>query len=231
MESTYVDLFATKGIEYLLVLGFLPVLALFWRFLNESGYTAPALAMAGSAARSVSPWFRLHDGIFYHQGHTWAEPESEDVVRVGIDDFAQKLLGKASMLRLPEVGTRVEQGERGLSLAIGEKSIDILSPVGGEIIERNEAVLRTPEIVNADPYGSGWLMKVRVPKMESNLKNLLSGTLAGAWMDEAVDGLRTRLSGEMGMLLQDGGVPVAGMARNLSPDGWDEIAKEFLMTL
>ncbi|MBI5503397.1 MAG: glycine cleavage system protein H [Deltaproteobacteria bacterium] len=230
METTYVDLFATKGIEYLLVLGFLPVLAIFWRMLNASQYAAPVLAMAEATAGAVSPWFRIHEGIFYHQGHSWAEPEGIDVVRVGIDDFAQKLLGKASVVELPEVGARVEQGDRGLRVGIGGKSVEILSPVDGEIVERNEEVLRRPELINADPYGSGWLMKVRVPKMEANLRNLLSGTLASAWMEETVDGLRTRLAGEMGMLLQDGGVPVAGMARNLSPEGWDEIAKDFLLT-
>ncbi len=228
--SVYVDLFATKGIEYLLVLSFLPMLAVFWKFLNTTVEVAPALAYAGATAGAPTPWFSLPHGIFYHQGHTWAEPESDDVVRVGIDDFAQKLVGMPSSLELPERGAYVEQGEKALSLNVDSRSIDVLSPVEGEVVALNEEAIKDPSLINNDPYGNGWLMKVKVPKMKTNLRNLLCGDLAGAWMEKNVDALRARMAGEVGMVLQDGGMPVAGIAKNLSPEGWDDIAKEFLLT-
>ena len=121
--------------------------------------------------------------MYYHQGHSWAIPENDDVVRVGIDDFAQKLVGKIDAITFPEVGSQVSQGEKGWSLLAGAKSIDMLSPVDGKVVEINERLLSSPESIGKDPYGQSWLMKVQAPKISANLKNLLSGGLAGKWME------------------------------------------------
>ena len=106
---TYVDIFATKGIEYLLGIGFLLVLAPFWRFLRvpaRSGIEAVRRAMA-----SVAQWFSLPEGLFYHQGHSWVMPQGAELVKVGVDDFAQRLVGKSNKISLPKVGSRIEQGD------------------------------------------------------------------------------------------------------------------------
>ncbi len=231
MESSgYVDIFATKGIEYLLVLGFLFSLILYWKFLSQPAGRAPALAAASRPVFSLNPWFSLAEGLFYHQGHSWAVPEQRNVVRVGIDDFAQQLLGELSSVDLPQIGTRLEQGEKGWKLWVDSKSIDVLSPVEGKVLAVNEEILKVPDLINQDPYRKGWLMKVEVPNTKKNLKNLLSGRLAKAWMEETVDTLRQKMGGELGIALQDGGVPIAGIARALSPDKWDEVAMEFLLS-
>ena len=89
MGSTYVDIFATKGIEYILVITFLVLLIGFWRFLM--GGRKPIAAMARAARRITRSWFGLPEGVFHHQGHAWAVPEGGDQVRVGLDDFVGKL--------------------------------------------------------------------------------------------------------------------------------------------
>jgi glycine cleavage system H lipoate-binding protein len=227
--SGYVDIFATKGIEYLMVIGFLMMLVVFWRALSRS----PRIAVAQvHGARPAGPqaWFDLAEGLFYHQGHTWAAPEEDGVVRVGLDDFAQKLLGVAQSVHVPGVGSTVEQGEKGIRFFVNSKSIEVLSPVGGEVLAINEAVLRSPGLINEDPYGKGWLFKVRVPRLSANLRNLLSGRLARVWMDGTVRLLKRRMEGDLGPVLQDGGVPVIGIAKDLSPDQWEDIAADFLHT-
>jgi glycine cleavage system H protein len=86
---TYVDIFATKGIEYLLVIGFLLAVVPFWRILRvpaRTGIEAVRKAMA-----SVAQWFSLPEGLFYHQGHSWLMPQGAELVKVGVDDFAQKV--------------------------------------------------------------------------------------------------------------------------------------------
>ena len=93
----------------------------------------------------------------------------------------------------------------------------------------NHAVVDSPGLVNNDPYGDAWLMKIRVPE-SSNLKNLLSGRFARAWMEESVHSLREVMAGDLGMVMQDGGIPVSGFARNLDEERWEDIAAEFLMT-
>jgi glycine cleavage system H protein len=227
---SYVDLFATKGIEYLLVIGFLLVLVLYWRLLNQPAKAPLALRVAATRVAPLRGWFQLAEGLYYHQGHTWAMPEDNDVVRIGIDDFAQSLLGKPQSINLPRIGTRIEQGEKGWNLQVDSKSIDMLSPVNGEVVAINEEIIESPDLVNQDPYGKGWLAKVRVSKLKTDIKNLLSGRLATAWIQETQDALRERMTGHLGLALQDGGLPVTGIARILSPENWDEMAMEFLLS-
>lgn len=229
MGDNYVDLFATKGLEYILVIAFLVTLVVFWRFLNRP--TPRSAAFVGQEPKgATTSWFLLPAGFYYHQGHSWALSESDDVVRVGIDDFAQKLLGRPRSINLPRIGARIGQGEKGWELQVDSKSIAMLSPVNGEVIAVNEEIVKSPGLVNQDPYEKGWLLKVKASKMKTDFKNLLHGKLAGAWIEETVDALRARMAGDLGVVLQDGGIPVVGMAKSISPDKWDEIASEFLLT-
>jgi glycine cleavage system H protein len=225
---TYVDIFATKGVEYLLVIAALLLFIPFWRMVSRPA-TAVYEAVEGIVP-AINEWFHLPERMYYHQGHSWAMPEQGDLVRVGIDDFAQKLVGKIDAVRLPPVGSRLTQGEKGWSLSAGKKSIEMLSPVDGEIVEINESLVNSPESIGKDPYGKSWLMKVRAPKISANLKNLLSGGLAQKWMEGVREALLARMNYNIGAVSQDGGMPVDGIARNLDRERWDEIVKEFLLT-
>ena len=111
MESfQYVDIFATKGIEYVIVMVFLAGFVYFSRYLS---HRAPAPAEASAHPRSFVEYFRVPDGYHFHQGHTWLKAEGDQLVSVGMDDFAQKLLGKVDTIRLPAVGEKLAQGEKG----------------------------------------------------------------------------------------------------------------------
>ncbi len=226
MGHNYVDLFATKGLEYILVIAFLSTLVVFWRFLNRQ--RRPAVSTPRRSPRLE--WFTLDDTLYYHQGHTWAYPEGANAVRVGIDDFAQKLVGKMDSVELPPVGTHLFQGEIGWRFRVGDTLVELLSPVEGEVVAVNEEAKKSPDVLNRDPYGRGWLMLVKISSMKSNLRNLLSGALAGAWMEQTVERLRRRISGNLGVALQDGGVPVNGIAKSISPDEWVEVTREFFLT-
>lgn len=225
---TYVDIFATKGVEYLLVISVLLLFIPFWRMVSK-----PAAALteaAGGIIPAIGNWFRLpEEKIYYHQGHSWAVPEDHGLVKVGIDDFAQKLVGRIDAIRFPQVGAQLTQGEKGWSLLAGKKSIDMLSPVDGRVVAINEALLSSPGSVSTDPYGQAWLMKVQAPKISANLKNLLTGGLARKWMEGVRENLLARMDYNLGAVSQDGGVPVDGIAKNMDRERWDEIAKEFFL--
>jgi glycine cleavage system H lipoate-binding protein len=225
---TYVDIFATKGIEYLLVIGFLLVLVPFWRFLRvpaRAGMEAVRRAMA-----SVAQWFSIPEDLYYHQGHSWVMPQGAELVKVGLDDFAQRLVGSTNKISLPKVGSRIAQGDVGWKLDIDSKTIDMLSPVTGDVVAVNKDIVRNPLLINQDPYGKGWLMMVKPDNQRATVKNLLSGKLATAWMEKTADALRERMGGELGVVYQDGGLPVSGIAKALAPDAWDTMASEFLLT-
>jgi glycine cleavage system H lipoate-binding protein len=230
MESfKYVDMFATKGIEYLLILGFLLILVIFWRFLNKPSKAAIKPAV-DKITTSLIDWFRIADNYYYHQGHSWVIPENKNEAKVGLDDFAQKLIGKPSNIVLPEVGSTLKQGEKGWQFKYGSKAIDMISPVNGQVVAVNKEVINSPGLINEDPYQNGWLIKVKNPKLTSDLKNLLSGNLAKFWMQETIEKVGNLLSNNKGLALQDGGQVITGFAKEIADDKWDQLSREFLLT-
>ncbi|CAN5606221.1 MAG: glycine cleavage system protein GcvH [Nocardioidaceae bacterium] len=101
------------------------------------------------------------DELKYTAEHEWVRVDGDSVV-VGITDYAQSQLGDIVYVSLPESGDTIEPG-----VSIGElestKSVsDLFAPVSGVVTERNEQLDSTPELVNSDPYGEGWLIKVRI---------------------------------------------------------------------
>lgn len=226
MEALTNDPFATKGIEYLVCLAFLGSLPVYWRHLNGAPRLAPEREYA--AGRVLSGWFHLPEEARFHPGHTWAAPVAASRFRVGLDDFAQKVLGAPAAVALPSVGSRLESGGRGWSLDVGGHRFEMPAPVAGRVVARNEAALHNPALINADPYGSGWLLEVETPRWRSGLRSLLQGRRAQEWLGRAEDALRLRMSPEIGAVLQDGGVPVSGIARALSEEKWEELARELL---
>jgi hypothetical protein len=102
--------------------------------------------------------------------------------------------------------------------------------VKGEVVEVNDEVIRSPQLVCDDPYERGWLLKVRAANAAAAVKNLLPQRLAGAWMDEVYEELGGLMGGELGVVLQDGGPPLPGFAAQVAGDRWPEIASRFFLT-
>ena len=226
----YVDIFATKGIEYIVAIAFLLLLVWFWRWLNKPSFEMAVPGEVKTIRISLVDWFKMADDYYYHQGHSWVNPGKDGSARIGIDDFAQKLIGKPAKLKLPKIGTYLNQGENGLTFEIDGKNIHFLSPVDGEVVALNEKVIKSPEIINQDPYGEGWLIKVKSDRFKVNLKNLLRHNVARAWIHDQVDKLSTMISKNYGIVLQDGGTIRNGFAKDLAPDHWDHLAAEYFLT-
>jgi len=220
----FVDIYASKGIEYLIVLAFLGAFVLFSRYLIGPRAAAPARAPADDATR-----FRVPEGFHFHPGHGWYRPEGPSTGKVGLDDFARKLVGKIDAVDLPAVGSRVAQGGKGWSLVVDDVPIPMLSPVGGEVVEVNPEVLRSPGILREDPYEKGWLLRVKSPRIGAEARSLLSGKVARAWMESAIERLQP-VNPQLGQLLQDGGLPVEGLAHVLGGEQWQDLAKAHLLT-
>jgi len=130
-QYQWVDFFATKGLKYLLIFGFWLTLFPFWRFLM--GPARRVSAFVSRAIEALSGWFNFPQTLYYHQGHSWAKPE-DGLVKVGLDDFAQKLLGRPDSIELPLMGGKVKQGDIGWRMRIEGNIIEMLSPVSGEVM-------------------------------------------------------------------------------------------------
>lgn len=229
MEGFYYhDLFSTKGIEYVLVMIFLGAFVIFSYLTFRAAKGSQVVT--SEKRRLMYPLFKIPENMYYHRGHSWVFPEGEKLARIGIDDFAQKLIGKIDEIRIPRIGEELSQGDVAMTLVVDGKEIKMLSPVDGEIIDVNESVLRDPEKIMRDPYGEGWLLRAYCPNLESNLKNLLPGRLAARWIDIVRESLFPKVEYNLGAVLQDGGVPISGMAKQIFPDSWDEVVKEHFLT-
>jgi glycine cleavage system H protein len=110
----------------------------------------------------------------YTAEHEWVRP-GEGALRVGITDYAQKQLGDIVFVTLPEPGTPVEAG-RPFGEVESPKSVsEIYAPVNGTVTARNDALTDTPNLINSDPYGQGWLVEIE-PSGEQDLGDLLDAT-------------------------------------------------------
>lgn len=129
--------------------------------------------MAEVAKKKSVAELSFPDTMSYHPEHAWACKE-DDVVRVGISDYAQDQLGDVIFVGFPRVGERFDQGES-FGIVESAKSVSTLyMPVSGEIVAINEDVDGDPELINKQPYGDGWLVIVKPDSSDNALSGLLT---------------------------------------------------------
>jgi glycine cleavage system H lipoate-binding protein len=194
----------------------------------------PAVAKIAAAAEprfvpTLVGGFRVPENLRYHPGHTWALSESPSLVRIGIDDFASKLVGKIDSINLPQRGTWVRQGQKIWSVVRDGKKIDMVSPIEGSVTDINEEVVKNPALAKSDPYGDGWMVTVQSPDAKTNYRNLLGGQLARWWTEEAAGRLQQKFAMPMPALAQDGGVAVDDLTVNLPEGDLEKLTHEFFL--
>lgn len=117
----------------------------------------------------------MPEELYYHQENSWVKVESDGTVRVGMDDFYQKQAGETTYIDLPFEGDTVSQGETCGKIQSSKWVGKLISPISGEIVEANSELENDCRLINKDPYGSGWIMKIKPSNLEEELKNLAHG--------------------------------------------------------
>ena len=120
----------------------------------------------------------------YLESHEWVRLESDGAVTVGISDHAQGALGDLVFVDAPEVGKVLQKGSAAAVVESVKAASDVYSPVSGEVVATNEALSATPELVNSDPYGQGWLFKIK-PSNPAELNQLLDAAAYGKVVEDA----------------------------------------------
>jgi glycine cleavage system H protein len=188
------------------------------------------IALAPKVEPSFVSGFDVRENLSYHPGHTWALQESQTFVRIGLDDFAARLIGKAESILLPKRGQWIRQGQKIVTVLRDGSKAELVSPIEGEVTKVNEVLLSDPSLPCRDPYGDGWLLGVVSPDSHTNFRNLLGGGLARRWMEDAASRLRAKLPAAVGAVAQDGGVAVDDLTAHLPNQAWVELTHEFFLT-
>lgn len=236
------DLLTMVGV-LTLVLVALPLAAVLGVFARLPLLVAVALALAvATVVAAFSPAFRdwlnaeidqeisynglhLATGVAVSPYHSWARITSEDV-QVGADDLTQAVLGPVEHVDLPLVGDHVERGEPLFRLRRGQRSVQMRSPVSGEVISTNRALLRAPGLVNQEPFGSGWAVRLHSDRRPNGHRGLFRGKYARAWFRLEVDRLLTALTPGV-PALPDGGVLSQTVHMHIDDESWERVTRSF----
>ncbi len=119
----------------------------------------------------------------YRESHEWVRVEDDGTVVVGISDHAQGELGDRVFVELPEPGMSYDQGEACAVVESVKAASDIYAPLSGEVIEANGELEDSPELVNSDPYGDGWLFKL-IPSDSSQMGGLMAAEAYAKLLEE-----------------------------------------------
>jgi len=117
--------------------------------------------------------FEIPDKLYYSKEHEWVKIEGKEAV-VGITDYAQKQLHEIVYVEVQKVGVNIEQFQTMGTVESVKSVSDIFSPVSGNITKVNEELAESPELLNQDPYGKGWLAKINLTDFNEDLKKLMT---------------------------------------------------------
>jgi glycine cleavage system H lipoate-binding protein len=174
--------------------------------------------------------FDIPMGYYFHHGHTWARIESGGYVRIGMDDFALKLLGRADAMALPLMGKELDTDRPGWGVKRNDNLADVLSPVDGVIVEVNGALRERPGLANERPYEDGWLFMVRTPDVKGAAKRLMGDADSLDWLNGEIGTLERMVEAVAGPLAADGGYLAEDIFGNIPQLGWSTLTKTFLRT-
>ncbi len=167
---------------------------------------------------------------FLHRGHTWVALETADRVRLGLDDFSQKVLGPASKINLPKIGQQIKANRPFLALERQGEQAKVLAPLDGIIEAVNPKVQERPQAAHDDPYGEGWLFIVTPSNLKGNLEEMVFGQCNIAWTESEIIKLLGMLQGTPGVILPSGGTLMDDVYGNYPQLGWKHLVHEFLHT-
>jgi glycine cleavage system H protein len=230
----YVNLFDTKGIEYIIIIAFLLLIIPFWKILNRP------LKAAGRRSAAVQPLSAsiagVPQGLYFSNSHTWTYMQRPGEARVGIDSLLVSLTGQVELKMLREPGSRVKKGEEISEIIRDGKRLTILSPVSGTVTGLNDELHDDPSLLHEDPYGAGWLLSVKPSNWMTEVTGFRLAADATAWLRKEVERVRDFLALSAGKLstqpdalyLQDGGEPAGQALASMPEEVWNDFQKEFL---
>jgi len=172
--------------------------------------------------------FRIPQGYYLHPGHTWVKMEEGGLVKVGLDDFALRLVGPLDRIEAPLMGKEVKQGRADINITRGDHQASLLSPISGVVTAINPILREEGQIANQHPYTEGWVMAVQADHLRHDLKHLMINQETGPFMEKQVGQLYQAIEEIAGPLSTDGGYLGDDIFGSLPGIEWENLIKIFL---
>lgn len=180
---SYTNIFQTKGIEYLIIIGFLLMLIPFWIALNRKAGKSKQNKRKALSAGTL----RIPQGLFYSKNHTWSYLMKSGAAKIGLDDFLLQITGEVNFNNLKNPGDFIKKGDLISEIDQNGKSLKIFSPLSGEIIDSNITINEDFEGLLSDPYEEGWLYQVKPSnwKAETDLQYMAEDAVV--WTEKELE--------------------------------------------
>jgi len=235
MENfTYTNIFETKGIEYIVVIIFFALLIPFWMLLNRKVQITKKIKKVLSFL--TTNILKMPQGVFHTKSHTWAFMESNGEAKVGLDDLLLHITGMVKFCPIKKSGEYINKGDLLLEIDQNGKLLQIFSPISGKIIGSNEGIDQNPEIFNEDPYGEGWIYKIKPYNWKAETQTYFLAEETTNWAKEELARFKDFLAestlkyapDQSMVVLQDGGELRDNTLSELPDEVWKDFQKDFL---
>ena len=231
---TRIDIFDTKGMEYIFVIGYLVLLVIFWKLSTKQ---VKIKAQIKKVFDNLSAnMLKIPQGLFYSQNHTWAHLEESGAAKVGMDDLLQHITGEVQFHQLRSPGEIIRKGDLLTELQQDGKHLSLFSPISGTIMDANSELTKSPEILNEDPYDEGWIYKIKPTNWVTETNAYYLAEEATNWSKKELERFKDFLAVTMKkyssepslVILQDGGELRDNTLSHLPNEVWEEFQKDFL---
>jgi glycine cleavage system H protein len=230
-----VDIYDTKGMEYIFVISYLLLLIVFW---NVAKNPQKIFRQIRESVSTLSAKIlKIPQGIYFSRNHTWAHLGESGAAKIGLDDFLQHVIGNIELTNLKNPGQPIKKGELLTEIKQEGKLLKVYSPISGEVLETNPGLNENPGIINSDPYDYGWIYRVKPSDWMKETRSYFLADKATEWSknellrfkDFLSGGAMRKFSSEPSMvLLQDGGEIQENVLSDLPAEVWDDFQEEFL---
>lgn len=227
---TYHNIFDTKGIEYLVIIGFFAILVPFWLLLNKK---KNPLQKAKEILSLGLRQLRIPHGYLFSKNHTWLHMDKNGLAKIGLDDMILYLTGKVNVNFAVEPGSKVKKGDLIAEIKQDEKNLRILSPISG-VIRGENSNLENSVLLSSLPLDQGWLVELEPSNWLGEILNFKMAKDASEWIRNEMNQFKNYVQSSSSnaenaqLILQDGGEIQDQTLSRLSCKDWDEFQKNFL---
>lgn len=180
--------------------------------------------------------FLLPKGYFISKAHTWVELTFAGEARIGVDDFAQKVIGTIERIEIVPLGSEIKKGDSLMTVYHGSRMLSIPAPITGKVLTVNESLIDSPNRLHQDPYLAGWVVVVAPKNISSELHFLIIADEAAKWLRKEVSRFRDFIKAQSqigvpapaGVTMLDGGAPLNGVLEQFNEKTWNAFQQEFL---